>query len=154
MLYQVAGVLTNVDVFADIPLDVLTRLAEEGRLRRFVAGERLYVRGSVARSLHVILRGRARLERRHEELATPVALLELGPGEVAGAYGVLDGALRRDDAVTLEETETLELSAASLALLMVQYPRETLALRRALIASVTDDASRPRRRRKAAGGPG
>lgn len=151
MLYQVAGVLTTVDMFTGMPVDMLARLAEEGRLRRFAPGDRLWVRGAVARSLHVILRGRVRLERRHRELVTPMEIIECGPGEVAGAHGVLDGVLRRDDAVAADETETLELSAPALALLLVQHPRETLALRRTLVVSDGGERHRPARRRRGAG---
>lgn len=151
MLTQVADTLANVDMFIGIPVIVLAGLAEEGRLRRYAAGERLWVRGSVARSLHVILHGGVRLERRHRELTTPVEMIECGPGEVAGAYGILAGAIRRDDAVAATDTETLELSAPALALLMVQHPRETLALRRSLVLSPTDEPARPLRRKRGAG---
>lgn len=143
--------LAHSELFSGIPMEALTALAEEGRLRRFAAGGRLWQRGAIARSLHVILRGRVRLERRHRELATPLGTVECGPGEVAGAYGVLDGIHRIDDAVAAEETETLELDAPALALLMVQHPRETLALRRALLVSTTDATTGPTRRRKPAG---
>lgn len=41
---------------------------------------------------HRIERGRVRVERAHPQLTEPILLAELGPGEVVGEMGVLDGA--------------------------------------------------------------
>src|SRR5690349_24510032 len=122
MMERMADMLAQVDLFHDVPRACLWSLAGEGRLRTFPAGSHLTHQGDAATALYVILGGRVRVERRHPHMAEAIAMLERGPGEVVGARGVLDRAPRLDSAVAVTDTETLELSAASLALAVVDYP--------------------------------
>jgi CRP-like cAMP-binding protein len=114
--------LAAVDVFQDVPLEMVAHLAEQGHQCTFHAGDQLLRQGEVNASMHVILRGRVRLEWTHSALSEPVDGLELGPGEEVGARGVLDGEPCRMSVRAVEETETLALSALTLTEVLLQYP--------------------------------
>lgn len=79
--------------------------------------------GDRAATLYVIVSGRVRVERGHPALAEPVVLAELGPGQVAGETGVLDGEPRPVTVVALERTEALEIDVATLSQTLVRYPQ-------------------------------
>jgi CRP-like cAMP-binding protein len=134
MMQRMTDILTQVDLFHEVPRACLRSLVGDGRVRTFAAGSHLTHQGDPAEALYVILGGRVRVERQHPHMAEPVAMLERGPGEVVGAQGVLDRAPRPDSAVAATETEVLELSAASLALAVVDYPEECAVLLRTLSA--------------------
>ena len=119
---DILPLLAQVDIFRELPHTALGRLVEQGHRRTFRAGSRLMRQGEVAVSLHVILRGRVRVERSHPSFKAPVALVECGPGDVVGELGVLDGESRRESAVAITATETLELAASVLATTLLQVP--------------------------------
>src|SRR2546430_1715263 len=123
-------ILSQVRLFEGIPLDGLSRLAKRGKRRSFPAGGRLMRQGQASRSLHVILRGRVRVERTHQDLTEPLTLSELGPGAVVGEMGVLDGEPRSATVTALEDTETLEVTRAAVAQAVLAYPEVAGALLR------------------------
>ena len=114
--------LAAVDLFQDLPREVLARWAEQGHERTFRAGDRLLRQGEVEGCMYVILRGRVCIEWSHPELSEPVDGLELGPGEDVGARGVLDEEPCQMSVRAVEDTATLELSALALAEVLLQYP--------------------------------
>jgi CRP-like cAMP-binding protein len=59
-------------------------------------------------------------------------LAELGAGDVIGEMGLLDNAPRSATVTALEDTETLELHATVMALVVMQYPQVAAALLRIL----------------------
>ena len=120
--------LAHVDIFRDVPHAALIRLVEQGQRRSFRSGGRLMRQGEPAGSLHIILRGRVRVERSHPSFTAPVALVECGPGDVVGELGVLDGEPRRESVVAITATETLELEASVLAVTLLQIPPAGAAL--------------------------
>jgi CRP-like cAMP-binding protein len=80
----VVDFLSNVDLFESIPFEGLTVLARRGDRRSFPAGTQLVKEGDISRALHIVVKGRVRLERGHPSLAVPMDLAELGPGDVLG----------------------------------------------------------------------
>ena len=145
-------VLAEANGFRDIPLDGLRRLAEQGQPRSFEAGAELMRQGEVGNAMYVILRGRVRVERSHPDLTEPLALAELGPGEVVGEMGLLDGSPRSATVTAVDETETVELSADVLGQVVVQYPDVSGALLRLLTRRLrsTDELADELARRRAA----
>jgi CRP-like cAMP-binding protein len=59
-------------------------------------------------------------------------LAELGPNDVVGEMGLLDNAPRSATVAALEDTETLEIHATVMALVLMDYPQVAAALLRTL----------------------
>ena len=119
-------------LFSGIPLHGLAALAGHGQRRWLPPGSVLLRQGRVCEFMYIIVRGRVAIERAHPDLQQPVVLSELGPGEVVGEGGLLDGQPRRVTAVTLEPTEVLEFGAPALAETILQFPDRSAALLRLL----------------------
>jgi CRP/FNR family transcriptional regulator len=124
--------LAQTAIFKGIPLDGLERLAEQGQVNRFESGSPIMRQGDASESLHVILKGRVRVDRVQPDLDEPLFLAEFGPGEVVGEMGVLEGAPRSATVTAVHETETLGLTADALASTLSQYPTTAGALMRIL----------------------
>ena len=126
------AVLSGVELFQALPADGLTILVREGQRRSFSSGSHLMLQGELGTSLHVILEGLVRIERWDREHREPLVLAVLGPGEVIGEMGVLDGAPRSATVTAIEDTETWEITAGALTDLVMRYPAVSLALLRTL----------------------
>jgi CRP/FNR family transcriptional regulator, cyclic AMP receptor protein len=124
--------LSQIPLFDSFSEEARTRLMTLGRVQTFAAGAPLMVQGGVSTSLFVILEGRVRVARRQAPHDAPVALAEVGPGEVIGEMGMLDGAPRPATATALEKVRALEVSYAALAVTLLQYPDDSAALLRTL----------------------
>ncbi len=120
--------LNGVRILRHIPSSGLTRLAERGHPRAFPMGKLLMQQGEPADTLYIILSGLVRVERSHPDLLQSVVLAELGPGEVVGEMGLLDGKPRSATVTALADTETLEVSAADLAYIVLRHPEVSMAL--------------------------
>jgi CRP-like cAMP-binding protein len=114
--------LADVDLFGTIPPEALAALARRADRRSFPAKSQLMRQGGVARSLHVIVSGRVRLERWHPALRVPMELDELGPGDVIGEQGLLDGQPHSDTVTAIDDTETIELDSAAVAGMVLLFP--------------------------------
>ena len=122
------NILSDVDLFETIPSEGLAVLARRGIRRSFRSCSQLMRPGEVARALHIIVKGRVRLERGHPALMTPVILEELGPGDVVGEQGLLDGEPHFDTVTAIEDTETIELDTAAVVGVVLLFPEATAAL--------------------------
>jgi CRP-like cAMP-binding protein len=105
-----------------LSVDGFARLAALGERRSFAAGERLMKQGTEAASMFVILAGKVSVVREHPDLATPIPLAFLGPGEVVGEMGLLDGDPRSATVTAVEETVTVEVPGEALAQCVSRYP--------------------------------
>ncbi|OLC52654.1 MAG: hypothetical protein AUH85_16305 [Chloroflexi bacterium 13_1_40CM_4_68_4] len=124
-------VLERVELFKPIPTAGLQRLAERGVPRRFAAGQALMRQGETSQTMYVILSGSVRVDRRLPDERS-VNLAELGPGDVVGEMGLLDGAPRSATVTAVEDTETLEIHATLLAVVLIENPAVSAALLRIL----------------------
>jgi CRP-like cAMP-binding protein len=122
-----ASPLADVALFKELPEPGLRMLAERGRPKRFARGAVIMRQGDPSDALHVITRGRVRVER-DQAGGSPVVLAELGAGEVIGEMGLLDNAPRSATVTALDDTETLEIHSTVLALVLMDYPRVATAL--------------------------
>jgi len=123
--------LDGVALFKELPEPGLQMLAERGRPRHFATGEVIMQQGDASDALYVITSGRVRVER-EQAAETPLVLAELGAGDVIGEMGLLDGGPRSATVTAIEDTETLEIHATVLAVVVMQYPQITTALLRTL----------------------
>ena len=69
--------------------------------------------GEPSVSIHFILEGQCRVERRRRNDERPVVLAHLGSGEIVGEIGVLVDLPRASTVIAAAPTRTLELDAAS-----------------------------------------
>ena len=100
--------------------------------KKFRRGERLMLQGETSDRLHVVLKGCVRVERCHPDLQDAVVLAELGPGQIVGEMGVLDGEPRSATVRAVLPTETIELGADAVRDLLRTFPEATAALVRVL----------------------
>ncbi len=133
--------LSQASLFRGLPLRALQRLAEQGHPNRFDEGSHLMRQGDASESLHVILRGRVRVERVLPGNDEPLVLAEFGPGEIVGEMGVLESAPRSATVTAIHDTETLGLTAPLLAVTLAENPSVAGALMRLLSRRIrrTDD---------------
>ncbi len=110
--------LTRVDLFGGLAPETLKLLEPGTQVRSFARGSRLFVQGGEHAALYVIVTGQVRTERRHPDIRGAVVLAELGPGEVVGAQGILDGMPCTHTAVVTDPTEAVEVPAGSMARLL------------------------------------
>jgi CRP-like cAMP-binding protein len=127
-------VLASAAIFRSLRSDELARLATLGRRRVFPSGELLMRQGEASDCLHAILRGRVRVERTRSDRRAPLFVAELGPGETVGEMGLLNHAPRSATVTALEDTETLELDAAAVAMILAEFPDVSTELLRTLSA--------------------
>ena len=100
--------LGHVALFKELPEPGLQMLAERGRPKHFATGEVIMRQGDVSDALHVITRGRVRVER-DQPGDTPLVLAELGAGDVIGEMGLLDGGPRSATVTATSDLTTLTL---------------------------------------------
>lgn len=118
------------DMFKGASQDALARVAQHSERRSFAKGETLMRQGEASRYVYVIVTGRVRVDRTHPLLPEPFVLADLGPGEIVGEMGVLDGEARSATVVATEDTETVELGATALAVILLQFPEVSVAILR------------------------
>ena len=125
-------ILVRLNGFSQIPLDGLSHLAERGRQRTFPTGSVLIRQGEMGHCMYVILRGRVRVERVHPEIPDPIVLARLGPGDVVGEMGLLDGSPRSATVIALDDVVVAELTSTDLSETINRYPEVSGALLRLL----------------------
>lgn len=106
-----------------VSLDGFARLAALGSRRTFANGEQLMRQGEEAATLYLILSGEVTVVREHAALSMPVVLASLGPGEVVGEMGLLDGDRRSATVTAAEDTVTAEVGADDVARIVAEHPQ-------------------------------
>ncbi len=96
--------LSQVWLFDGLAKDDLVRLSQLAITRVYKARETIVTKGEPANELFVLLRGRAKVTAQGSEGAD-TAINVMGPGEVFGEIGILDGQSRSATVTTLEECE-------------------------------------------------
>ena len=114
--------LSQVEIFRELPPDSVTRLGMLSRARTFSAGSALVREGDPSDCLYVIVRGRVRVEGPRSDPTKAVGSAELGPGQVVGASGLLDGESYPSTVTATEAVEVVELGYIAAALTVLQYP--------------------------------
>ncbi len=121
-----------------LSLDGFARLAAAGERRVFNAGDELMRQGDEANTMFVILSGRVSVVREHPDLSSPIVLAFLGPGEIVGEMGLLDGEPRSATVEAVEDTITMEVSREALTQSVLGHPDLYGALVRVLSKRLRD----------------
>jgi CRP-like cAMP-binding protein len=113
---------TFVDSTARLSLDGFARLAALGERAVFARGSELMHQGEEADCLYVILAGGVSVVREHPHLSTPIVLAQLGPGEIVGEMGLLDGEPRSATVTAIEDTVTVAIPGGVLNGFIAEHP--------------------------------
>ncbi len=133
-LAQRRDYLRQVDVFAGLPEDTLTRLARLAQTRLYAAGEVVVRQGDVGDELFVIHDGEVGVAIR-EDRGPEVPLRTMGPGQFFGEMSLLTGAPRSATVRALRDCELIVIAKPTFAALLDETPtlvepiRQTLSRR-------------------------
>lgn len=129
-----ARLLGTLPLFAALPPAELQGAAEASRLRRYPRGQIIFSTGDRSDSLVVTVSGRLKVVVRSAD-GGELMLAVVGPGEMLGELGVIDGGPRSADAEALEPTELLLVPRDVIADLQQRFPSVSIALLEAVSAS-------------------
>src|SRR4030081_2756346 len=107
-------------------------LRRYGRVRRYAAGEALFVMGDIAPGMFVLIRGSVRVVRR-DPLGHSAPVVELGPGQFVAEVGQLSGQPAFVDVHAIDNVEALLISPENLRALMIEEPELGERIMHALI---------------------
>ena len=110
----------------------IDRLRRFGQVRRYAAGEALFVMGDIAPGMFVLIRGSVRVVRR-DPLGHSAPIVEQGPGEFVAEVGQLSGQPALVDVHAIDEVEALLIPPENLRALMIEEPELGERIMQALI---------------------
>jgi len=121
-------------LFAGLDADDLAAIA--GRAVEIDFGPRDVIarQGEIGTGFFVIADGRVRVIRDGETVA------QLGPGEFFGELSVIDGAPRNAQVVAIEPTQCLGIASWDFEAILLEQPRVSLAVLRAVVARLRSAA--------------
>ena len=153
---RLVAFLRNTAFFGSLSDEALTTLVKHAQVRTFPKGTVIYRRGEPGTSLMVIVSGRIKIANVSPE-GREVVLNFLRAGDVSGEIAVLDGRERTADAVALEATDALIISARDLLPMLIAHPDALLGVSRLLCeklrtaSAIVEDSTREMRSRAAKG---
>lgn len=103
-----ASLLRQIPIFAELPDDLLARVAERLVQRRVPSGTVLFTAGEPSRGLYIVQSGRVRVYRVSPEGREQVLHVE-GPGRPVAELPLFDGGAYPASAVTIEDSVLLFL---------------------------------------------
>ena len=103
-----------------------------GTVRRYSAGEALFVTGEIAPGMSVLIKGSVRVTRR-DPLGHRAPIVEQGPGEFVAEVGQLSGQPAFVDVHAIDDVEALLIPSENLRALMIEEPELGERIMRALI---------------------
>jgi thioredoxin reductase (NADPH) len=110
----------------------IDRLRRFGTVRRYAAGEAIFVTGEIAPGMAVLMKGSVRVTRR-DPLGHSAPIVEQGPGEFVAEVGQLSGQPAFVDVHATGEVEALLIPSENLRALMIEEPELGERIMRALI---------------------
>ncbi len=119
-------VMAKNPTFQHVAPDHLREFARHGKRRLFLSQATVMMQGGESSTLHVLLKGHVRVRR--EIGGSGVHPADLGPGDVIGEMGVLNGDPRSATVTALEDLETLELEAPFLKQIFQDDPDVLMAV--------------------------
>lgn len=128
---DLAAFLAQAGVFGGLDKAVTGTIVAAGRRRSFPPGAALMTQGETAHSLHVVVSGSVRVERRLAN-GTRMVLAEIGPGEAVGEMGLLTAQPRTADVSAIGRTDTIELDRAAFEEIGERFPKVYALLSRIL----------------------
>jgi CRP-like cAMP-binding protein len=113
--------LARLPVFSSLSAVELERVAGLVHLRQYAAGETVIRRGALQSGFYLVRSGAVRIVRQTAG-GEPVEVDRLGPGELAGEFGLLDSAPRSSSLIAAESTELIGFFRPDLMSLMETHP--------------------------------
>jgi thioredoxin reductase (NADPH) len=99
----------------------IDRLRRFGEVRRYAAGEALFVTGERAPGMAVVIKGSVRVSRR-DPLGHSAPMVEQKPGEFVAEVGQLSGQPAFVDVHAIDDVEALLIPSENLRALMIEEP--------------------------------
>src|SRR5258707_11700378 len=119
-------------MFAKLEPREIDRLSRFGEVRRYAAGEALFVTGETASGMFVLIKGSVRVTRR-DPLGHSAPIVEQGPGEFVAEVGQLSRQPAFVDVYAIDDVEAVLSPAKNLRALMIEEPELGERIMRALI---------------------
>src|SRR6202048_4963215 len=110
----------------------IERLRRFGQVRRYTAGEALFVTAEIAPGMYVRMKGSVRVIRR-DPLGHSAPIVEQGPGEFVAEVGQLSGQPAFVDVHAIDNVEALLIPSENLRALMIGEPELGERIMRELI---------------------
>ncbi len=141
---SVAEFLRNVHVFAELPDELLERVAGIARNVSLARGEWLFREGDPADGVYIVRVGHLEIVQEQPE---PAVLNTLTRGAVIGELALLSGSTRSGSARALRDSEMLKIETLHFDELLRSEPALALGLTRVLSAQLQASRALPVRRR-------
>jgi thioredoxin reductase (NADPH) len=122
----------NEQMFPKLTPNEIDRLHRFGEVRHYAPGEALFVTGSVAPGMYVLINGSVRVTRR-DPLGHSAPIVEQGPGQFVAEVGQLSGQPAFVDVHAIDHVEALLIPPDNLRALMIEEPELGERIMRALI---------------------
>src|ERR1700736_4898657 len=122
----------NEQMFRKLTPHEIDRLRRFGKVRRYAAGEALFVTGDIAPGMSVLIKGSVRVTRR-DPLGHSAPIVQKGPGEVVAEVGQLSRQPAFVDVHAIDDVEALLIRPENLRALMIEEPELGERIMQALI---------------------
>jgi CRP-like cAMP-binding protein len=122
---SILDLLKTKSVIGPLPDTVLSELIVRARTAKFAKGAAVYRRGDASDSLLIIVSGRIKIFNVATN-AREIVLNVLGPGDLVGELGALDGQPRSADAAALEACEGLLFLRRDILPALESHPKAML----------------------------
>jgi thioredoxin reductase (NADPH) len=119
-------------MFPKLTPSEIDRLRRFGEVRRYAAGEALFVTGEIAPGMFALIKGLVRATRR-DPLGHSTPIVEQGPGEFVAEVGQLSGQPAFVDVHAIDDVEALLILPEKLRALMIEEPELGERIMQALI---------------------
>jgi thioredoxin reductase (NADPH) len=122
----------NEQMFPKLTPNEIDRLHRFGEVRHYAPGEALFVTGSVAPGMYVLIKGSVRVTRR-DPFGHSRPIVEQGPGDFVAEVGQLSGQPAFVDVHAIDDVEALLIPPENLRALMIEEPELGERIMHALI---------------------
>ncbi len=122
----------NEQMFPKLTPNEIGRLHRFGEVRHYAPGEALFVTGTVAPGMYVLIKGSVRVTRR-DPLGHSAPIVEQGPGDFVAEVGQLSGQPAFVDVHAIDDVEALLIPPQNLRALMIEEPELGERIMHALI---------------------
>lgn len=134
---QLLDMLNESDFFADITIKKQAYILRHGRRTNLKAGEKLFCEGDPAQRCYMVLKGRLKLSKLHEQ-GKEAILRYIDPGEVTAAIAVFRQKSYPVTAEAIGNTEVASWSKENIVELMLEYPPLAVNMLRAAIERIDE----------------
>ncbi|MET0675942.1 MAG: FAD-dependent oxidoreductase, partial [Bradyrhizobium sp.] len=124
--------IRNEKMFPKLTPNEIDRLRRFGEVRHYAAGEALFITGTVAPGMYVLISGSVRVTRR-DPLGHSAPITEQGPGHFVADVGQLSDQPAFVDVHAIDDVEALLIPSANLRALMIEEPELGERIMHALI---------------------